>query len=408
MTTDRAQLQDLSRNLVRWVVLGAASGVAAGVVSFVFLEGLDLVTRTRVERPGLLWLLPLAGLALGLFHHHFGGQAVRGNRLLFAEILSPQEFLPRRMAPLVLVGTWITHLFGGSAGREGTALQMSGSLTDNAARWLGLGGDERARLLAVSVAAGFGSVFGVPLAATVFALEVHPRRQAGMQEYVATAGPTVLPALCAALVGHLVVLLLGHDHAVRPQVDDVVTGGLVLRLAALGLACGAVAWVFKHLTETIRDLLVQRIPWSPLRPALGGASVVGLAVVFGNQYLGLSLPLLDDVLTGAEAGVEVFALKLIFTAVTVGSGFPGGEVTPLFVIGATLGGTLAGPLGLPVVLAGAVGLAAVFAGASRTPLACAIMAAELFGWSALVPASIVCAAAYLTGGRRGLYTVVTD
>ena len=391
--------------MIRWLVLGATSGLAAGLLSFVFLEGLDLVTRTRVERPWLLWLLPLAGLAVGLFHHYFGGRAVGGNRLLFAEILSPREFLPRRMAPLVLVGTWVTHLFGGSAGREGAALQMSGSVSDVAARWLGLGGDERARLLSVSVAAGFASVFGVPLAGFVFALEVHPRRRAGMREYLATARSTMLPALCAALVGHLVVGLLGHDHAVRPHVEDVLTGGLALRLAALGVACGASAWVFKQLTGAIRDLLTQRIAWSPLRPALGGASVVGLALVFGDEYLGLSLPLIDDVLSGSEAGLEVFALKLLFTSVTVGSGFPGGEVTPLFVIGATLGGALAGPLGLPVVLAGAVGLAAAFAGASRAPLACAVMAAELFGWSALLPASIVCAAAFLTGGRRGLYTV---
>jgi H+/Cl- antiporter ClcA len=385
----------LAAHLVRWIVLGGVSGGLAGVSSFVFLEGLDRVTDARIDHPWLLFLLPVAGLAVGLTHHYAGGRAVQGNALLIDEIHQPTDWVPRRMAPLVLVGTWVTHLFGGSAGREGTALQMSGSLSDAISRLLRLDEDDRRLLLVAALGGGFGAVFGVPLAGAVFALEV---QAIGRVRYEA-----LVPALTASIVGDLVVGGLGYEHHTRPQLVVALDGWLVLKVAVAGLAFGLAGAAFAELTHGLRRLSARVITWPPLRPAVGGVAVVGLAGLFGRDYLGLSLPLVDDALSGDRLGVAVFALKILFTAVTLGAGFPGGEVTPLFVVGATLGSALASPLDLPVTLLSAIGFVAVFAGAANVPLACTLMGVELFGSGAVVPLAVGCVVSYVFSSHRGIY-----
>ncbi|MEO8266052.1 MAG: chloride channel protein [Ilumatobacteraceae bacterium] len=386
---------ELVVHLVRWIVLGAISGVLAGLSSFALLEGLDRITRFRVAHGWLLFVLPAAGLVIGLAYHFLGGRSGQGNALLIDEIHEPTGWVPRRMAPLVLLGTWVTHLFGGSAGREGTALQMSGSLTDVVARVLRLDVDDRKMLLITALGGGFGAVFGVPLAGAVFALEV---QSIGRVRYEA-----LVPALTASLVGDLVVSGLGYQHHARPQFDVSLGGWLVLKVAVAGLVFGLAGAVFAELTHAIKRLMAARVGWAPLRPVIGGFAVIGLALLFGRDYLGLSLPLIDQALAGEQLSFAVFALKIVFTAITLGCAFPGGEVTPLLVIGATLGSALATPLNLPVSLLAAIGFVAVFAGAANTPLACTIMGAELFGSGALVPIAIGCVISYVFSSHRGIY-----
>lgn len=383
--------------LLRWIGLGSVSGLLAGLSSYVFLVGLDRVTEFRLDHPWLLYLLPLAGLGLGAVTQFLSGRAAQGNSLLIEEIHEPTTWVPRRMAPLVLAGTWITHLFGGSAGREGTALQMSGSLTDLFARVARITGEDRRLLLVTALAGGFGAVFGVPLAGTVFALEV---QTIGRMRYEA-----LVPAFTAAIVGDRVVAVLGHDHAVRPQLDLDIDAALLAKVAVAGLCFGLISVAFIETTHAIKTAAARWINPLMLRPAVGGAGVVGLALLFGRDELGLSLPLIDRALAGEQLSLAVFALKLLFTAVTLGSGFPGGEVTPLFVIGSTAGAALAASLGLPVGLAAAVGFVAVFAGAANTPLACTIMSVELFGRGALLPCAVGCVVAYVFSGHRGIYPI---
>lgn len=385
----------LAAHLVRWIVLGAVSGVLAGVSSFVFLEGLDRVTEFRLAHTWLLWLLPVAGLVIGLAYHYLGGRSGQGNALLIDQIHEPSEWVPRRMAPLVLLGTWATHLFGGSAGREGTALQMSGSLTDAVARVLHLRDEDRKLLLIAALAGGFGAVFGVPLAGAVFALEV---QSIGRIRYEA-----LVPALAASLVGDLVMSGLGYEHHARQQFDITLNAALVGKVAIAGLAFGLAGAAFAELTHAIKRLMSSRVGWPPLRPMLGGVAVIGLAGLFGQDYLGLSLPLIDRALAGDQLSFAVFALKIVFTAVTLGCAFPGGEVTPLFVIGSTLGAALATPLHLPVALLAAVGFVAVFAGAANVPLACTIMGVELFGAGAMMPIAVGCVISYVFSSHRGIY-----
>jgi H+/Cl- antiporter ClcA len=303
------------------------------------------------------------------------------------------------MAPLVLGGTLVTHLVGGSAGREGTAIQMSGSLADAFGRAVRLGRDERRVLLVAAMAGGFGAVFGVPFAGWVFALEVsgawrRDRRAA------------VVPALLASVVGDRVVHLLGVRHAPMPQLRDVHLGaGLVARLVLAGVAFGVGAMVFHGATRLVRRASERALPWPPARPMVGGLVLVALVLATGSrQNLGLSLPLLAGALAGGiGVASSAFVGKLVFTAVTLGSGFPGGEVTPLFVFGGTLGVTVARLLDAPVALLASVGMVAVFGAAANAPVACTVMAVELFGWSAVVPAAIACVVARLASTRHSIY-----
>lgn len=381
--------------LLRWIALGGASGVLAGVSSWVFLELLNRVTELRIEHEWIIFLLPVAGLVIGCAYHYLGGRSIEGNALLLDEIHSPTDWVPRRMAPLVLVGTLGTHLFGGSAGREGTALQMSGSLTDWLSRVLRLSPGDRRLMLITALGGGFGAVFGVPVAGAVFALEV---QAIGRVRYEA-----LVPALTASVVGDIVVGALGFEHPAKPQLDIGFDAWLLTRIAIAGLAFGLTGAAFAEATHLIKRAMGHVISWPPLRLVAGGFGIVGLALVFGTEYCGLSLSLIDLGLAGVPLGFNVFALKLIFTALTLGSGFPGGEVTPLFVIGTTLGAALAGPLGLPVTLVAAVGFVAVFAGASNTPLACTIMGVEIFGAGAATPLAVGCVVAYIFSSHRGIY-----
>ena len=386
----------LAWHLLRWVGLGAIVGVLAGVSAWALLTALDWATSVRVANPWLLLLLPVAGFVVGFAYYRWAGTAVAGNNLLLDEIHDPQAWVPRRMAPLIYVATVVTQIFGGSAGREGTGLQMAGSLTDWFARTIRLPPSDRRILLIAALAGGFGSVFGVPLAGAVFGLEV---QSVGRLRYDA-----LVPALAASVVGNQVTMALGIHHEINPQLSIEVEPLLLLKVAVAALAFAAAGALFIELTHAIKVLVGAAIPWPPARPILGGLLIIGLALLVGNQdYLGLSLPLISHALEGQSVGFEVFLLKIAFTALTLGTGFQGGEVTPLFVIGATLGAALGTVLGVPVEVMAAIGFVAVFAGAANTPLACTIMGVELFGAGLVVPIAVACVISFVFSSHRSIY-----
>jgi H+/Cl- antiporter ClcA len=395
----------LFAHLVRWVVVGGVVGVLAGLSSAAFLESLRWATETRVEHGWLLWLLPVAGFAVGYVYHAFGGRSAGGNNLIIDEIHEPTEWIPRRMAPLVYAATIVTHLFGGSAGREGTAIQMSGSLSDGIVNRLArFSGTERRLVLIAAISGAFGAVFGVPIAGFVFGIEV--------QTVGRIRHDAIVPALTASIVGDQAVRLLDVEHTPVPIIAGVDLGGwMVPKLVLAGVVFGLASLVFVELVHGLKRLFVRWVAWPPLRPAIGGAAVIGLTYAVGTRdYLGLSIPLITDSLgdgslarTAATVALLAFLWKIVFTVVTLGSGFHGGEVTPLFVIGATLGATLGDVLDVPVALLAAVGFVAVFAGATNTPIACTIMGVELFGAGPIVPLAIGCVAAYTCSGHRGIY-----
>jgi H+/Cl- antiporter ClcA len=210
-------------------------------------------------------------------------------------------------------------------------------------------------------------------------------------------------AVVAAVVGNLFVHLVGVDHASFPQLDGASVGQLA-RLAVTGVVCGIVAQIFVRMTEGVRDVLERRVRWSPLRPFLGGLAVVAATLLVGTTaYNGLSEPLVANAVRGLEVATWAFAAKLIFTALTAGSGFQGGEVTPLFVIGATLGSTMGSLLDVPLPIASGVAMVATFGAAAHAPVAVIVMGVELFGWRALPALVVTCGAARLVASRHHLY-----
>ncbi|HWI51732.1 MAG TPA: chloride channel protein [Symbiobacteriaceae bacterium] len=399
MRSERLREQSiLLASLGKWTLLGSLVGVAAGSASALFLWGLDLVTRTRMAHAELIWLLPVAGLAIGWLYARHGRDVAGGNNLILDELHEGGGRVPLKMAPFVLAGTLVTHLFGGSAGREGTAVQMGGSLADTLARLFRLGPADRRILLTSGVAGGFGSVFGTPLAGMVFGLEV---TQVGGVKYEA-----LMASFAASLVGDLVTHAWGVSHTVYPKLTGVeLSPGLLLRIGLLGIAAGLASRLFAELEHGLKAAFRRLIPWEPLRPVVGGLVVV--AAVFGLHafdYIGLGTPMILQSFSPGAVPQLAFLWKLLLTAITLGAGFQGGEVTPLFFIGATLGSTVGHFVGIPPELAAATGFVAVFAGAANTPLACIVMGAELFGGGGLPYLGLACVVAYIASGHAGIYS----
>lgn len=390
------------RGLPAWLVatgLSLAAGVICGAASAAFLLLLEHATGLREHHEVLVYLLPVAGIVLGLVYERWGTPIKGGNNLVIDTIHDDSPQIPIRMAPMVLLGTVLTHLFGGSAGREGTAVQMGASLADDLGHRFGADADPKLRRLVIvaGIAGGFGSVFGTPLAGAVFALEVLVIGHFDLRALPA--------ALIASFAGDWVTRHLGVVHTAYPHVAWVPLQPLVLaKLAVIGLAMALASVAFIELTHNLKALLEKHVPRLPVRMFAGGCVVVAMWWALGtSDYLGLGVPMIVRAFSDPRLPSYAFAAKIVFTAVTLGSGFLGGEVTPLFFVGATLGSVMARLLGLPIELGAAVGLAAVFGAAANTPLALSIMAAELCGVTVLPHVLLVTLIAFLLSGHRGIY-----
>lgn len=381
---------------LKWTVISTIAGSLIGSASALFLFLLETVTDLRIDTPILLYFLPLGGLIVGLVYYYWGGDANRGNNLLIDEYHSPTQTMPLKMAPLVLIGTLITHLFGGSAGREGTAVQMGGAIADQFTKYFKISHQDRQTIILIGVSAGFASVFGTPLAGTLFALEL---MLVGRVKY-----QSLYPVLIAALIAHFTCLAWGISHTVY-LIDSIPNFSLLLLLklifAAATFAIAAI--LFVKTTDLWSVLFKKYIAFPPLRPFVGAIIFIALILTIGNNtYLGLGVPTIAASFDVSQEW-NVFLLKILFTGLTLGAGFKGGEVTPLFFIGAALGSFLALYLNLPISFLAALGFVSVFSGATKTPWACTFMGIELFGADVAIYIALTCIVAFMLSGKHTIY-----
>jgi len=384
-------------SIIEWLLLSLVIAICVGSACAFFLISLEKATEYRNAHEWIIYLLPLAGILLGYVFFKWGKDIGPGNNLVISNIHKPKKIIPFRLAPFILGGTVFTHLFGGSAGREGTAIQMAAAISDQLSRVFKLSKYNRRVILISGMSAGFGAVFGTPLAGAIFGLEVY---HMGKIRYNA-----IFPAFASSFMADYVTRLYGvpHSHYIMGLVPDLNLQGLLITILA-GICFGLASLGFIKLTKSYSKLSNQYIKKEYMRPFVGGLIILAIAGLLGTtKYLGLGLPTISESFLVQQAPY-VFFFKLLLTAITLGAGFKGGEVTPLFFIGAALGSALSIFLPLPVGLLAGMGFVAVFAGASNTPLASSIMAIELFGIACSPYVAIACIVAYLISGHHGIYS----
>jgi len=374
-----------------WIGLIIGVALLVGAAGAGFLHALEAVTRLFQSTPWLIVSLPFIGLLTLWLYKGALKASAGGTKTLIQAIKAPSSPLPASMGPSIIGTTLLSHLGGASVGREGTALQMGGAMADQFSRWISLDVSERRTLLLCGVSAGFAAVFGTPAAAAVFALE-----------FVRVRSWAILPCVACGFLADLVGQKLFHAHHANyrlPVPAEFSIGGLGSALA-IGVACGLLARLYVYLS---RKEAARANPEPYARIFFVGVTF-SLMVYFYQQwdFTGLGLHVIDSALV-EPSSPTAFLFKFLLTGMCVWAGYRGGEVTPLFFVGATLGSAAAAYLGLPLAVCASLGFVAVFAGAGSVPLACSVMACELFGWSIGGYALLACAASWLVAGRKGLY-----
>ena len=391
-----AHIGQYAVTLLKWMVLGGVIGLVGGIIGSLFHIGVDPATQARLAHPWVLYLMPVGGLAIvGLYR--LTKTEGKGTNDVIASVHFGEQ-VPGLLVPVIFVSTVITHLCGGSAGREGAALQIGGGIGYQAGRLLRLGEKDLPLATLCGMSGVFAALFGTPLTATVFALEVI---SVGVLYY---AG--LVPCLTAALTGYLVSVLMG----VPPTRFTVTVPGLEVRtmllVMVLALLCAVVSILFCRGLHGVERLLKRTLKNPYLRVAVGAAVLIGLTLLTNGDYNGAGMEVIGRAIAG-QADPWAWVWKLLFTAITIGCGFKGGEVVPSFFVGAAFGCVAAGWLGLPAGFGAAMGLVSVFCGAVNCPLASIILSVELFGSGDLLYFAMACSISYLISGYCGLYSSQT-
>ena len=396
-SNDFKENTNLFKNFIKWFMLSILSGIIIGIVISLFLKSLQFATSTRQSYPVIILLLPFGGALVSYLYLRYGRDSSKGNNLIIERINKGEANIPFRMAPLVFFGTFITHLFGGSAGREGTGVQIGASICSKLSKILRLNEKDTTMIIISGVSSGFGVVFGTPIAGTIFGLEVST---VGKMRYEA-----IIPCLISSFIGNSIAkaLKVHHSHYVMEVVSSS-DYSIFYKVILCSILFGLVSKLFSELTGNLKKFFTKLIPKPYIKSFVGGCIVIIIALVLQTQiYLGLSLDLLQDAFENNVVGYA-FLIKLILTSITLATGFQGGEVTPLFVIGATLGNFLAPIINLPLSFLAGLGMVAVFCGGTKTPLASFAMGLELFGGGNIKYIFITCVISYVFAGKSGIYS----
>lgn len=387
--------------LFKWLVIYILVGVIVGSATSAFLHSLDVVTKFRMDHIWIVNFLPIAGLGIGLMYYYYGGSANKGNNLLLEtyESLENEEaknVVPLKMAPLVFFSTLFTHVAGGSAGREGTAVQMGGAIADQFSSFFKLNTLERKNILIIGMSSGFAAVFGTPLAGAIFAIEVLRLKKITFHQ--------IFASFLVAYIAHYSCLAWQVKHTIYrvPSIPDITLTSISWSLIA-GIIFGLAAFIFTFSNKLFENLF-HKIKYAPLRPFFGGIIIALFIVITNNtKFIGLGIPSIQDAFLH-HAGQFDFVIKMLLTSFTLSAGFKGGEVTPLFFIGATLGNILICFIPLPMALLAGMGFVAIFSGATHCVIASTVMGIELFGMQAGVYVGLASISAYFCSGPNGIYS----
>lgn len=390
-------LQAVQRNgaSVKWVILAVASGVVIGGIGTLFHRCLSIVTQTRAEYPYIIWLLPFGGLLIVGAYRLLHNENDAGTNLVISSIHSGDE-LPARQAPLIFLSTLITHLCGGSAGREGAALQIGGSIGNKFGELLRLDEKDRHIMTMCGMSAAFSALFGTPMAAAVFSLEVV---SVGVMYYAA-----LVPCAIAALAAHGVAVYFGTPEEVFPLKElPSFTISAAVKTSILAVLCAFVSILFCVLLHQAAHLYKRFFKNAYIRIFVGGCIVIALTFLVGDQrYNGSGMALIEECMEGSVRP-EMFLMKILFTAITLGAGYKGGEIVPSFCIGATFGCLFGNIIGFSPALCTAVGMGAVFCGVTNCPISSLLICFELFGYDGMPYFLLAVAFSYMFSGYYGLY-----
>ncbi len=380
-----------------WLALFLVIGILSGSASAFFLVVLEWVTHFRILYPSIYFGLPLGGFCIGLLYYYRGKSVLKGNNLLLENYQNPVEKIPFKMFPLILISTLITHIFGGSTGREGTAVQMGAAISNFFSKWIGDNKNNQRILIVIGISAGFSSVFGTPLAGGLFALEIMCFQNLKVK--------TIIGSFATAFIAYFTVEFWQVKHTDYHIFESpTIHLSILFWVILAGILFGLTALLFARNTAFWSNIFSKYISYAPLRPFIGGLILVAIFYFnIAKPYMGLGIPMITAAFTVPAAWYD-FILKLLLTGFTLGAGFKGGEVTPLFFVGATLGSFLALYFPLPLSLLTGLGFVAVFAGATHTPIACSLMGLELFGTENALLITIACLTAYFCSGSTGIYS----
>ncbi len=388
---------EYTRTFINWTFLSCFVGVVGGLIGVAFYQAIGLATTVRQANPWLIYLLPAAGLIIAFLYRILGMRKDPGTNLLITAVTAHSHQVPQRMAFLIFTGTVITHLFGGSVGRESAALQLGGCCGSGIGRLFHLREHEQKLITMCGMSALFSAVFGTPITATVFVIEFI---SIGIMHYSA-----LVPCLTAAYIAKLIANAF-HLEAETFVIAHTVPFELMscAKVVAIGVACAAVGIAFCWVLHTAAHQLHDRIRNPYLRIFFGGCVVVlGTVLVGTYDYNGTGNQIIHSAIHG-HALWYAFILKMLFTAVTLGSGYKGGEIVPSFFIGATMGCVLGPLVGLPAELSAALGLIGVFCAVVNCPLASIILSVEMFGAESIPLFAIVCSVSYMLSGPYSLYS----
>lgn len=390
-------LHNLHRLVVsaKWVVFSLLVGVIVGLCGTAFYYGMSFVTLLRQQNQWLIFLLPVGGLLIVGLYHLFRDEKDTGTNLVISAIHSGDE-LPFRMAPLIFISTLITHLCGGSAGREGAALQMGGSIGNSLGHLFRFDDKDKHVMIMCGMSAAFSALFGTPMAAAIFSMEMV---SVGVMYYIA-----LVPCVISSLVAHGIAVYFGVSSELFP-IGNIPHFGILnaVKISGLAVLCALVSILFCVVLHQTEHLYKKFFANPYIRAAVGGCIVIALTLLVGNRdYNGTGIGIIDQCLDGTVRP-EAFLLKIIFTALTLGAGYKGGEIVPSFFTGAAFGCLFGNLIGFSPSLCAAVGMCSVFCGVTNCPITSLLISFELFGYDGMPYFLLSVAFSYMLSGYFGLY-----